>query len=271
MKWCHTDLGAVAYRWELLLQQDLRFGNLEAKFTGEDAAMAEQLVRKNWRITHLEGRCLFDQGPNPQMCARLGGVLRRSPDAGRGAFCERHSLLCSGCAKHLFEYCRHQGQCDLRRNQPCRAAIDVAKHAGVWDERRSNMPDDFGGHCASIAEATAVNHDPSVELLNITLTHDGGLAGFEKDVEPATAILCMRPSENYRYMMIPPFKAACAEDIDKPLLEEHRHSLPVLSWVRTCLHILKPCVSARLHAALRTRVDPKLQSLPMPPIIVSTQ
>ena len=74
MKWCHTDLGAVAYRWELLVHQELRFGKLDAKFTGEDAAMAEELVRKGWRISHLQGRCLFDQGPSPQMCARLGGT-----------------------------------------------------------------------------------------------------------------------------------------------------------------------------------------------------
>ena len=75
MKWCHTDLGAVAYSWERLMTEDLRFAELKGKFTGEDAMMAELLVRQGWQIDHEDGRCLFDQGPNPQMCARLGGVL----------------------------------------------------------------------------------------------------------------------------------------------------------------------------------------------------
>ena len=104
--------------------------------------------------------------------------------------------------------------------------------SGVWDDRHSNLADDFGGHCTSIAEATAVNHDPSVELLNITLTHDDRLTGFYNGVQPKTSILCMRPSQNFRFMMIPPFKAACAEDIDLPLLEEYRQSKGFLTWVR---------------------------------------
>ena len=74
MKWCHTDLGAVAYSWERMIESDLRFGELEGKFTGEDAMMAELLVKDGWLIDHETGLCLFDQGPNPQMCARLGGV-----------------------------------------------------------------------------------------------------------------------------------------------------------------------------------------------------
>jgi hypothetical protein len=73
MKWCHTDLGAVAYRWKKLVQEDLRFAKLDARFTGEDAAMAELVIASNWSISHAEGQCLFDQGPNPHMCARHGG------------------------------------------------------------------------------------------------------------------------------------------------------------------------------------------------------
>jgi hypothetical protein len=74
MRWCHTDLGAVAYRWPLLMKQDLRFANLKGRFTGEDAMMAELLGTKGWNVEHIGGQCLFDQGPNPQMCARLGGT-----------------------------------------------------------------------------------------------------------------------------------------------------------------------------------------------------
>jgi hypothetical protein len=76
MKWCHTDLGAVAYRWKKMVEEDLRFAELKAHFTGEDAAMAELIVASNWSISHTEGRCLFDQGPNPHMCVRQGGVPR---------------------------------------------------------------------------------------------------------------------------------------------------------------------------------------------------
>ena len=77
MRWCHTDLGAVAYSWPRWIQEDLRFANLsEAKrFTGEDALMAELVTKSGWSIKHLHGQCLFDQGPNPHMCARHGGVL----------------------------------------------------------------------------------------------------------------------------------------------------------------------------------------------------
>ena len=76
MKWCHTDLGAVAYKWAPFIEQDLRFAPLHAphRFTSEDALMAELVVKKGWAVGHANNTCLFDQGPSPQMCARLGGV-----------------------------------------------------------------------------------------------------------------------------------------------------------------------------------------------------
>lgn len=76
MRWCHTDLGSVAYRWPRLIREGLRFGTLQqnGRFTGQDGLMAELVVRNGWTVHHEEGRCLFDQGPNPHMCARLGGV-----------------------------------------------------------------------------------------------------------------------------------------------------------------------------------------------------
>jgi hypothetical protein len=75
MRWCHTDLGAVAYRWKKLVREDLRFAELSApyRFTAQDALMAEK-VAKEWKVSTLEGKCLFDQGPNPVSCALRGGV-----------------------------------------------------------------------------------------------------------------------------------------------------------------------------------------------------
>jgi hypothetical protein len=36
--------------------------------------MAEAVVERGWRVKALEGRCLFDQGPNPVSCALRGGA-----------------------------------------------------------------------------------------------------------------------------------------------------------------------------------------------------
>ena len=92
MRWCHTDLGAVAYSWPRWIQEDLRFANLsEAKrFTGEDALMAELVTKSGWSIKHLHGQCLFDQGPNPHMCARHGGALLGLAGSHRVFFFPRH-------------------------------------------------------------------------------------------------------------------------------------------------------------------------------------
>lgn len=77
MRWCHTDLGSVAYRWSKLVRDDLRFASMEeqGRFTGQDALMAEAITEAGWNIVHLHGKCLYDQGPNPTMCARMGGVV----------------------------------------------------------------------------------------------------------------------------------------------------------------------------------------------------
>lgn len=79
MRWCHTDLGAVAYRWSKLLAEDLRFAPLEAphRFTSQDALMAEKIVEQKWKVKTLEGQCLYDQGPNPVSCAVRGGARPR--------------------------------------------------------------------------------------------------------------------------------------------------------------------------------------------------
>jgi hypothetical protein len=76
MSFCHTDLGAVAYRWRRMVADDMRFGDLESagRFTSQDALMAELVVDEGWDVAHLQGQCLFDQGPSPHMCARLGGA-----------------------------------------------------------------------------------------------------------------------------------------------------------------------------------------------------
>lgn len=76
MRWCHTDLGAVAYRLKKMVAEDLRFAPLEAphRFTSQDALMAEKVVANQWRVATLEGKCLYDQGPNPVLCAVLGGA-----------------------------------------------------------------------------------------------------------------------------------------------------------------------------------------------------
>lgn len=76
LKWCHTDLGATAYRWRRLVEEDRRFGGLDKTgvFTGQDGVMAGQVVEAGWPVDHAEGRCLFDQGPSPQMCAYNKGA-----------------------------------------------------------------------------------------------------------------------------------------------------------------------------------------------------
>ena len=81
MRWCHTDLGAVAYRWSKLVAQDIRFAPLEAphRFTSQDALMAEKIVEQKWKVKTIEGKCLYDQGPNPVSCAVRGGA-HPSPD-----------------------------------------------------------------------------------------------------------------------------------------------------------------------------------------------
>lgn len=80
LKWCHTDLGATAYSWPRLLREGRRFGDLDETgvFTGQDGVMAGNVVDAGWRVDHAQGRCLFDQGPSPQMCAFTGGTLLRA-------------------------------------------------------------------------------------------------------------------------------------------------------------------------------------------------
>jgi hypothetical protein len=77
MRFCHTDLGAVAYKWKRLVSEDLRFGELDAigRFASQDALMTELVVDEGWRVEYLHGRCFFDAGPSPQMCARSGGAF----------------------------------------------------------------------------------------------------------------------------------------------------------------------------------------------------
>lgn len=62
------------------MRDDLRFATMEeqGRFTGQDALMAEAITKAGWNIVHLHGKCLYDQGPNPTMCARMGGVADRS-------------------------------------------------------------------------------------------------------------------------------------------------------------------------------------------------
>ena len=106
MRWCHTDLGAVVYRWGRMMREDLRFGKLEGqnRFTGEDALMAELVVKRGWKVAHLAGQCLFDQGPSPQMCARLGGVhlLRAAPILSLPVFIGWCSSTMASCCNQLY-------------------------------------------------------------------------------------------------------------------------------------------------------------------------
>ena len=111
MKWCHTDLGAVAYSWSKLVQHDYRFAVMTepGRFTGQDALMTEAITQDGWNIVHLEGKCLFDQGPNPAMCARMGGVpifaniQQYSPAVsfGHSAMPDRMHAVCWDCSMRL--------------------------------------------------------------------------------------------------------------------------------------------------------------------------
>eukprot|EP00892_Ulva_mutabilis_P003474 jgi/Ulvmu1/1499/UM011_0229.1 len=169
MRWCHTDLGAIAYRWSKLVMHDYRFAMMEGekRFTGQDALMAEAITNAGWNVTHLEGKCLFDQGPNPAMCARMGGI---------------------------------------------------------WDDRHSATTADFGGHCVLNADIEQFKNDTAVEVVQITFSNDGNLGGLalDSDFEPrATSLHCLRPSTNFRHMLVGAFGESCLEDIDRPLFMEY--------------------------------------------------
>jgi hypothetical protein len=108
------------------------------------------------------------------------------------------------------------------------------------------MRSDFGGHCATLQEAIRAKLDPAAEVLTVQLTHDGGLAGFSAAsvAQPArTSIMCIRPRAGHRHMLVPAFGAACAEDIDVPLLQEYNAQVRIISgcgylsicWLSCCL------------------------------------
>lgn len=72
LKWCHTDLGANAYKWPKLIQEDHRFSQLGPVACGlpaehYDGVMVHRLTDAGWRVEHVQDKCLYDHSPSPQV------------------------------------------------------------------------------------------------------------------------------------------------------------------------------------------------------------
>ena len=89
LQWCQTDLGSVAIRREKLLTEQRSFGSVKEKADGLDAAhndglMFAELVQDGWRVSKVEGECLFAHNPSFQTCAWKGMVWDDSNITGTG-------------------------------------------------------------------------------------------------------------------------------------------------------------------------------------------
>lgn len=109
MKWCQTDLGSVAIRWEKLIKEQRYFGMLDNDRYGldeshNDGLLFGELLEDGWKIRKVEGECLFSHNPSIQSCAWSGGVWDDSDITGTGGgrcidFSEASKLL----ADHTLE------------------------------------------------------------------------------------------------------------------------------------------------------------------------
>lgn len=53
MTWCHTDLTAVVYRWQTLMDSGLRFGLMDPTGVAADAVMAQQAKARGWKVRKM--------------------------------------------------------------------------------------------------------------------------------------------------------------------------------------------------------------------------
>ena len=95
LKWCHTDLGANAYKWPKLIQEDHRFSQLGPVACGlpaehYDGVMVHRLVDAGWRVEHVQDKCLYDHSPSPQVDTGVSVLSRLVP---RILGCEQWPVL----------------------------------------------------------------------------------------------------------------------------------------------------------------------------------
>jgi hypothetical protein len=98
--------------------------------------------------------------------------------------------------------------------------------AGIWDDRKSWTPSDFGGHCIQGESITEYNGNKDTEVVVVRLAHGDSLPGFPGETAAGVdlknlTIPCLRPARNYRLAMMNAFREECMEDIDEPLYAEY--------------------------------------------------
>ena len=92
LRWCQTDLGSVALRREKLIKEKRYFGSLDNEGYGLDEAhndglMFEELLQDGWKVSEVNGECLFVHSPSIQSCGWNGHVWDDSDISATGGHC----------------------------------------------------------------------------------------------------------------------------------------------------------------------------------------
>ena len=99
-------------------------------------------------------------------------------------------------------------------------------YAGIWDDRHSWLPSDFGGHCIQGQAVAEFSENKEIEVVKVQLAYDDALSGFPGQVASGVdlknlTISCLRPARNYRLAMMKAFHEECMEDVDEALYAEY--------------------------------------------------
>ena len=55
-------------------------------------------------------------------------------------------------------------------------------YAGIWDDRHSWLPSDFGGHCIQGQAVAEFSENKEIEVVKVQLAYDDALSGFPGQV-----------------------------------------------------------------------------------------